>query len=116
MQADDDAPIDWPRVWELRDEIGEAEFGEVVTLFLAESAAMADSLAGVPPEALEEELHALKGAALNLGFTRLAALCAEGERLAASGRGADVAIAPILATFYRSRQAFRDGLKAQGGG
>jgi histidine phosphotransfer protein HptB len=105
MSADEDEPIDWPRVWELRDEIGASEFDEVVALFLSETEVMVDALAGAAPETLEEELHALKGAALNLGFTSLAALCATGERMAAEGRGAEVEVARVLRTFFRSRRA-----------
>jgi HPt (histidine-containing phosphotransfer) domain-containing protein len=110
MGADEDEPIDWTRVWELRDEIGASEFDEVVALFLSETAAMVDALAGAAPETLEEELHALKGAALNLGFTGLATLCAAGERMAADGRGAEVAVAQVLRTFFHSRRALLEGL------
>ena len=110
MTADEDEPIDWPRVFELRDEIGRAEFEEVVALFLSETEAMVDRLAGAAPETLEHDLHALKGAALNLGFARLATLCAAGERMAAEGRGAEVAVAQVLRTFFRSRLALLDGL------
>lgn len=34
---------------------------------------------------LESDLHFLKGAALNLGFDALAAVCQDGERRAAAG-------------------------------
>lgn len=76
--------INWDRVQELRAEIGDDSFTEVVTLFLEEcDTVIARSVAGVTAE----DLHFLKGAALNLGFAELAAACdrapsaAELERL-----------------------------------
>ena len=113
MSGQNSELIDWARVRELREEIGPEEFTEVVALFLSETEAMADALPRATPETLEAELHALKGAALNLGFSRLAAACAEGERLSAAGRCGEVALAPILATFFRARSAFREGLRAE---
>ncbi len=100
--------IEWPRVWELRDEIGEQEFGEVVSLFLEETETMVDALVSAKPDALEGELHALKGAALNLGFSELAQLCATGEQLAKQGRAEDVALSPVLSCFFESRERFTD--------
>ncbi|MEM9248512.1 MAG: Hpt domain-containing protein [Pseudomonadota bacterium] len=100
--------IEWPRVWELRDEIGDEEFGEVVTLFLEETETMVDALMGAPPDGLEGELHALKGAALNLGFAQLAKLCATGEQMAKQGRAEEVAISPVLSCFMESRDRFTD--------
>ncbi|MEM1431871.1 MAG: Hpt domain-containing protein [Pseudomonadota bacterium] len=103
--------IDWDRVWELRDEIGASEFDEVVELFLSETETMVDALAGAAPETLEAELHALKGASLNLGFAQLATLCAAGERTAAEGRGSEVAVADVLRLFFQSRARFEEGLR-----
>ncbi|MEM0934641.1 MAG: Hpt domain-containing protein [Pseudomonadota bacterium] len=110
MSAERTERIDWPRVWELRDEIGAEEFAEVVELFLSETEAMAGALVRASPDALEEELHALKGAALNLGFAQLATLCAAGEQRAAAGTGSMVSLTQILAAFRQSREEFLAGL------
>lgn len=68
--------ISWSRVQELRAEIGDESFAEVVAIFLEESdAVIARSQSGFTPE----DLHFLKGAALNLGFSTLAAACDSGE-------------------------------------
>lgn len=79
--------IDWSRVSELRDEIGAEDFEEVAALFLEEVsfsiAALGDGCRRARD--LEEAMHALKGAALNLGFAALADLCLAGERAAAKG-------------------------------
>ena len=79
--------IDWARVAELREEIGPEDFDEVAELFLIE---VSQSITALPDAArhagqLQERMHALKGASLNLGFKALADLCRAGERAAAQG-------------------------------
>jgi HPt (histidine-containing phosphotransfer) domain-containing protein len=72
--------ISTDRLDELKSEVGEDDFGEIVSLFIAESDGVVGRLRDVPtPREAEELLHALKGSALNLGFDHLAALCKEGE-------------------------------------
>ncbi len=78
--------IDWARVAELQSEIGADDFSEIVALFLEEADLV---VARISPDlgakALCEDCHFLKGAALNLGFRALAALCQSGETRAAQG-------------------------------
>ena len=70
--------INWNRVAELRHEVGEDDFDEVVELFIEE---VEDVLATLGQnDDLPKDLHFLKGSALNLGFTEMARLCTEGER------------------------------------
>ena len=107
--------IDWDRVEELRDEVGAEDFDEIALLFLQEVDEVSARLASAPePATLQADLHFLKGSALNLGFARLARLCAEGERLAAEG--AAVALAPLLTCYAGSRRQFlaRTGLSPLG--
>lgn len=66
--------IDWTRVTELHREVGNEDFEEVVTLFVDEVETVLGALDPVAPA--PEELHFLKGSALNLGFTALAQQCA----------------------------------------
>lgn len=68
--------IDWIRVRELHEEVGNADFEEVATLFIEEVRGALDRLEALDDAA--EELHFLKGSALNLGFTALAGHCAAG--------------------------------------
>lgn len=104
--------IDWARVNELRDEIGAADFAEVVTLFLEEADEVVGRLSnrlGAPR--LEADLHFLKGAALNLGFAEFAGLCQNGERHAAHGdTSAD--LQAIHACYAASKSALEQGLDA----
>lgn len=72
--------IEWPRVVELREEVGDESLEEVVELFLEEVEGTLGALSpGMDRASIEEGAHFLKGAALNLGFARFAELCAEIE-------------------------------------
>ena len=79
--------INWARVVELREEIGAEDFDEVVELFLCEVEERVEHLDSEEPlSEIEEDLHFLKGSALNLGFTSFANLCHEGEIKAQTGQ------------------------------
>ncbi len=95
--------IEWSRVNELREEVGETDFKEVVDLFLEEVSEVLDRLSG-PQGDMAENLHFLKGCALSLGFEALAQLCEQCERQAASAAPVDVGA--IVACFEQSRSKF----------
>jgi HPt (histidine-containing phosphotransfer) domain-containing protein len=98
--------IDWKRVAELREEIGADGFIEVADMFLDEAEGAVQALTGgLPPEEVEGQLHFLKGSALNLGLSELAAICQEGERKAAAGHGAEVDTAKVAAIYRASRSS-----------
>lgn len=104
--------IDWSRVRALRNDVGEEDFGEVVEIFIEEVTEMVERLNDAPKtETLGDDLHALKGSALNLGFTEFSELCQIGETLAANGRASEIDLPPILASYADSSAAFMDGLK-----
>lgn len=97
--------IDWDRVAELQAEVGAEEFAEVVDLFLDEVETTLARL-GQTPGQLEDELHFLKGSAWNLGFREFGALCQDGERLCAAGKGAGIDPGAVRESYARSKQAF----------
>lgn len=103
--------IDWDRVTELKAEVGEEDFAEVVQLFLDE---VAEELATLGEsggaEALAARLHFLKGSALNLGLVRFSELCRTEETAAARGDPCAVELEPIRNCFAESRQALRNTL------
>ena len=71
--------IDWSRVNELKGEIGEDGFAEVVELFLDEvETAIARLSPDSPARKLETDMHFLKGSAWNLGFVEFGAVCLVG--------------------------------------
>ncbi len=99
--------IDWTRVTALRDEIGADDFEEVVELFVEEVDALVARLRrDGKTHALEEDMHFLKGSALNLGFATLSELCEAGEYAAARGAGADVDLDAVLESYDASRAEF----------
>jgi hypothetical protein len=103
--------IDWQRVDELRDEIGADGFAEVADMFLEEAeGAVKALLRGIPAEEVEGQLHFLKGSALNLGLSDLAAICQDGERRAAAGEGALVDVTLVASVYRTSRAALISGL------
>ena len=99
--------ISWDRVHELRDEIGEEDFAEVAELFLTEVEEVIERLRARPsPDTMEEDMHFLKGSALNLGFAALSRLCRDNERIAAEGRAGDVVLETVFQTYEASKEQF----------
>jgi histidine phosphotransfer protein HptB len=96
--------IDCTRLNDLRLEIGEDDFLEVVDMFLEETDEVVAHLDGPPDLAtVESRLHFLKGSALNLGLTDLAALCQNGEKCAAQGNAAMVSLYEVTASYKASK-------------
>lgn len=103
--------IDWGRVADLRSEIGDDGFDEVIDLFLEETDEVAAGLTALKDaDEIERALHFLKGSALNLGFSDLAALCQEGERMAAAGQAA-VDLGSVARLYDDTRRAFLGALQ-----
>ena len=99
--------IDWTKVAELRDEIGEEDFSEVVEIFLEEvDEAIAHLPDNVPLAKVECCLHFLKGSALNLGFRSFSNLCEVGETAARAGRPEDVDLNAVLVSYTESKAVF----------
>ncbi len=105
--------ISWKRVDELRLEIGDDGFAEVVELFLDEVEEVVMRLTASPdPASYEQDLHFLKGSAWNLGFADFGALCQDGERRAAGGNAASVDIGAVTDCYSASKAVFIEGLAA----
>lgn len=99
--------IDWTRAKALLEEIGPDDFAEVAALFLEEADSVIERLRDAPdPARFEEDLHFLKGSALNLGFEAMAEACSEGERIARAGRWGAVDISALISLYSASKQAF----------
>ena len=105
--------LNWSRIEELREEVGEEAFAEVVELFLEE---VAEAMASVEPGTprLEAQLHFLKGAALNLGFDDFAGLCQAGEVAARHGRAEQVDLDAIHDCFETTKTEFMTRIYAAG--
>lgn len=102
--------IDWTQVDEMKLEMGSG-FSEVVTMFLDEVGEVVSRLeAGPKPESLASDLHFLKGAALNLGFSDFAELCETGEKRALEHRFDQIDIDGLLICYRASCEVFRAGI------
>lgn len=95
--------IDWERITGLCEEIGPDSFDEVIELFLVEVGGVLDALKEGP--GLKDAMHFLKGAALNLGFSDFAKLCAAGEVAARTGIG-QVDIAAVRNSYHSTLVEF----------
>lgn len=81
--------VDWKRVNDLRTEIGEEDFGEILTAFLEETDAMIAALRRVESRAeMASMLHFLKGSALNIGLSSFVEACRQAEAELALGKSA----------------------------
>lgn len=99
--------IDWDRVNELREEVGTEDFQEVADLFLEEVDEVIERLKSqTGSNSLEEEMHFLKGSALNLGFTLMGQICQQGEKSAASGRQEEVDLPRLYKAYSDSKVEF----------
>ncbi|UWR22488.1 Hpt domain-containing protein [Sulfitobacter sp. S190] len=109
--------IDWDHINTLRNDIGPDEFEEVIEIFLEEVEGILLTLPDrTDPRALTDELHAIKGCALNLGFTSLANLCQEGENRIAASVAHKIDVTPLTACYETSKKMFLSGLpKAMAG-
>jgi len=102
--------INRERLQELRHEIGEEDFAEVVTMFLEEMRTSLQDLRDKPAMAGQDALHGLRGSALNLGFTDFADACNKAELRAAAGQPVDVVYLDWL--FSESVSSVRTDLPA----
>jgi len=106
--------IDWDRVTELRDQVGQEDFEEIVDLFLEEVLEVITKLRVAPDLGqLEADLHFLKGSALNLGFADFSEKCHAGERQAATGQAEKIDLTDIINSFDLSRHLFYEELQSR---
>ena len=102
--------IDWPQVEQLCQDMGDA-LDEILSVFQAEVAEALDRLDSAQDASeIADTAHFLKGAALNLGMSDLAALCALAETGARSGNVQACDPARIRALFVDSQRALVEGL------
>lgn len=99
--------IDWDQVKSLRDEIGHDDFGEVVELFLEEVEEVIERLkTDQSTDNLENDMHFLKGSAMNLGFESFSQLCQKGEIMSAKGQADELDVDAVLACYDSSKTKF----------
>ena len=67
------------RIAELKSEVGEDDFAEVITLFCEEVEEMLDDLPSTSQSQMAAKLHFLKGSALNIGLDAVGQMCSTEE-------------------------------------
>lgn len=72
--------LDRLRISELRDEVGQDNLADVVKLFCEEVEETLDRLLSSSALVTPDDLHFLKGSALNIGMSGLGNLCQDAER------------------------------------
>ena len=102
--------IDWDRIAELLEEVGEDGFDEVLGMFFEEVEEALAALPGANAAEMKGGLHFLKGAALNIGMNDVSALCKAAEQTAKSGDIADIDIGAIRAALQASQSELREML------
>lgn len=103
--------IDWERVKTLQEEVGAEDFDEVIELFFAEVEGVIDGLPeSADAKTVAENLHFLKGAALNLGFLELSNHCQENERSARESDAETLSFGEVGAIYRASKSAFVESL------
>ena len=61
--------IDWERIEDLRQEVGQKDFADVVGLFFEEiDCSLREAFELTQPDEIRDLLHFIRGSALNLGF------------------------------------------------
>lgn len=95
--------INWQRIDELRSEIGDEDFKDVLGIFLEEIDETTTRLEGGEVTDLEGEMHAMKGSALNVGLADLAILCEKAERMAREGDDRAIDVKQIILCARQSR-------------
>ncbi len=101
--------IDRTRVGELRQEVGEDDLAEVVVLFCEEVEETLGRIQAPAARIVPDDLHFLKGSALNIGLIEMAGLCQLAEKALRSDPGATPDIPEIAQAFAKARQAlFRE--------
>lgn len=106
--------IDWARVAQLRKDIGEDDFDEVIDIFVDEVEGIIDRLReATSRDQLAAELHCLKGSAANLGFSAFAQICAAGEARMRGADGGDLDLGQVLQSYQASKASFLDGIASQ---
>ena len=103
--------LDWNRVLELKDEVGDEAFTEVVELFLEEvEEVLARFRTDGVTDGIAADLHFLRGSAMNLGFSDLAEICSAGEKSAKTLGAEMVTLRPLFESYEKSKAMLLTGI------
>jgi len=100
--------IDWDLLLALKADIGDEDFADVITLFVAEMEEKLTELRDAPDRIDADDFHFLRGSASNLGFVAMERACDMAEGACRSGDVPD--LAAVVAAFEAALQEARPRL------
>jgi len=100
--------VNWERIAELREEVGEDDLSEVISLFCEELEEVLVALPGAEQNSLRGHLHFLKGSALNIGLEEVSTLCLEEEKRIAEDPNAAPRIDALRQAFYGAKSQLEE--------
>lgn len=95
--------VNWDRISELREEVGEDDLAEVILLFCEEVEEVLAGLDDAQMSAMPGHLHFLKGSALNIGFEAVSNRCKTEEARIKESPGVYPDIAAIRSDYAASK-------------
>lgn len=100
--------VNWDRITELQEEVGEDDLAEVLQLFCEEVEEALSALSTTDAETLKGHLHFLKGSALNIGLDQVSTLCREAEQTLASNPQSNILVEAIRSAYQSARVELKD--------
>lgn len=100
--------VNWDRITELQEEVGEDDLAEVLVLFCEEVEEALGALATTDAAKLKGHLHFLKGSAMNIGLDQVSTLCREAEQSLTSDPNAIVSVDTIRSAYQSARTELQD--------
>lgn len=95
--------INWDRISELTEEVGEDDLAEVLLLFCEEVEDVLQKLPTAAPGDMPGHLHFLKGSALNIGLVDVSRICETQERKIAADPAAVPEIDSIQSAYKSAK-------------
>ena len=102
--------IDWDRVEELKSEVGEEDFAEIIGMFFEEVEDVLQRLCQPNSTAQASDLHFVKGSALNIGLAEVSDLCRSMETRLRDNPNAAVDLAKLQGVFRVSKAELWGGI------
>ena len=103
--------INWDRINELQEEVGEDDLSEVLALFCEEMEDALVALNSSRADNMPSQLHFLKGSALTIGLEGLSRLCQEAEAELAADPSASTDIRAIRDAYQAGKDSLSEILK-----
>ncbi len=95
--------INWDRINELTEEVGEDDLSEVLLLFCEEVEEVLEKLPSASANEVPAHLHFLKGSAMNIGLESVSQLCKSEEQRITADPSAQPAVEAIQSAYLSAK-------------